>query len=344
MKREGAIDLRSDTVTRPSPAMRRAMAEAVVGDDILDGDPTTRLLEQKIAELCGKEAALFFPSGTQANQTAVWLHTERGTELVLEAKAHLIHYEKAGVAGLSGVQVRPVETPDGVLTADLVSAALRGSVHEPTVSAVAVENTHNGAGGKVMPLAVWDDLIGLVRERHLPLHLDGARLWNAAIALGQPPARVARGSSSVSVCLSKGLGCPVGSCLAGDQPLIDRARAVRRRFGGAMRQSGILAAAGLYALEHNIERLRDDHTNAALLARRLEGHRSVRPLAPDTNIVMLDLVAPGLSSDVALARLSEAGVLLSPYGPARLRAVTHLDVTTEDVERAAGIIAQVLGE
>ena len=277
MKKHGVIDLRSDTVTRPSVEMRRAMAESVVGDDILDGDPTTRQLEEIVADLCGKESALFFPSGTQTNQTAVWLHTQRGTELILEAESHLVHYEKAGVAGLSGVQIRPVTTPNGMLTADLIAPTIRHGEHEPEVSAIAVENTHNRAGGKVMPLAVWDELVEFGTELGVPIHLDGARLWNAAVALGESPARVAQGATSVSVCLSKGLGCPVGSCLAGDSALIKRARTVRRRFGGAMRQSGILAAAGVYALEHNLAGLVTDHANATLFAQRLVGHPTVQP-------------------------------------------------------------------
>ncbi len=337
------IDLRSDTVTRPSPGMRRAMADAIVGDDILERDPTTQRLEERIADLVGKEDALFFPSGVQANQTAVWLLAERGSELVVEANAHLVHYEMAGVAGLAGVQIRPVTTHDGVLTAELAAPAIRPEgIHTPRTSALAVENTHNSAGGKLMPTAVWDDLVALAKERQLPIHLDGARLWNAAAALRETPERLARGATTVSVCLSKGLGCPVGSCLAGDTALIAQARSVRRRFGGAMRQSGILGAAGLYALEHNLARMCDDHANARLLAQHLQGNPAVRPLMPESNIVMLDLVGPGLTADVVLPLLTQAGVLLVPFSPTRLRAVTHLDVTTEEVQAAAGIIARVL--
>ena len=344
MKTKDVIDLRSDTVTKPSAEMRRAMADSVVGDDILDGDPTTRQLEEAVAKLCGKESALFFPSGTQTNQTAIWLHSQRGTELILEAEAHLVHYEKAGVAGLAGVQVRPVATPDGVLTADLIAPMLRHGDHEPEVSAIAVENTHNRAGGKVMPLAVWDELVVFAAKLGLPVHLDGARLWNAAVAVGERPARVAQGATTVSVCLSKGLGCPVGSCLAGDAATINRAKVVRRRFGGSMRQSGILAAAGLYALEHNLPGLIDDHANARLFAQRLEGLSKVQPTMPDTNIIMLDLLEPGLTAETALAKLAEAGVLLVPFGPTRLRAVTHLDVSKDEVQHAAEVVAEVLGE
>ncbi len=340
---QGLIDLRSDTVTRPSPEMRRAMADAEVGDDVLDGDPTTRRLEDIMAELFGVEAALFFPSGTQANQTAVRVLTQPGTELVLEANAHIIHYEQAGAAALSGVQVRPVITPDGIMTAELAMAALRpASPHVPVVSALAVENTHNAAGGKVMGVAVWDALVALARDHNIPLHLDGARVWNAAIAQGEELGRIVRGARTVSVCLSKGLGCPVGSCLLSDRDLIDRARTVRRRLGGGMRQSGVLAAAGLYALENNVDRLADDHANAIFLAERLSNHPCVKPIAPESNIIMLDLVAPGLTADNVLPKLADAGVLLVPFGPTRLRAVTHLDVTSEQVGQAADIIASVL--
>ncbi len=337
------VDLRSDTVTRPSPAMRRAMVEAEVGDDVLDGDPTTRRLEERIADLLGMDAALFFPSGVQANQTAVWLQADRGTEVLLEANAHLVLYEMAGIAGLAGAQIRPLATPDGLLTAELARAAWPPpSPHVPRVSMIAAENTHNAAGGKVMPLAVWDDLVGLARDRGVPLHLDGARLWHAATALGVPPARVARGATSVMVSLSKGLGCPVGSCLAGSAAFIGRAREARRRFGGAMRQSGILGAAGLYALDHNLDRLAEDHAKSRALAESLAGHRAVRPLTPESNIVMLDLVGDGLLADAVLPRLAAEGVLLVPFGPTRLRAVTHLDVSADDVTWAGQVIGRAL--
>jgi threonine aldolase len=335
------IDLRSDTVTRPSPAMRRAMAEAEVGDDVLEHDPTTLRLEQRVAELLGKEAALFFPSGTQANQSGIRLLTRPGTELLLEANAHILTYEIAGVAANSLVQVRPVQTPDGVLTAELLRAALRpASPHYPRVSAMAIENTHNAAGGKVMPVAVADAVGRLAREVPLPLHLDGARLWNAAAALGVPPARLAAPATTVMVSLSKGLGCPIGSCLAFPEAARADVWEIRKRFGGGMRQSGILTAAGLYALEHNLSRLAEDHANAKRLAAGLAGHPAVRPLAPETNIVMLDLT--GVMADAVIPKLAERGVLVTAFGPTRLRAITHLDVSAQDVERAIEIISEVL--
>jgi len=337
------IDLRSDTVTRPSPAMRRAMAEAEVGDDVLDGDPTTRRLEEGVADRLGKGDALFFPSGTQANQTGVWLHCRRGTELIVEANAHLVHYEVAGVAALTGAQIRPVAAPEGVLTAELVRAALRpASPHVPRVSAIAIENTHNAAGGRVMPVEVADAIGALAVEVGVPLHLDGARLWNAAAALGVAPARLASSATTVSVCFSKGLGAPVGSCLAFPAEARRDVWEIRKRFGGAMRQSGILAAAALYALDHNLDRIAEDHRNARRLAEGLRGHTAVAPLPPDSNIVMLDLLRDEDRADAVMPRLAARGVLVTSFGPRRLRAVTHLDVDRNDIDKAVEVIAEVL--
>jgi threonine aldolase len=337
------IDLRSDTVTRPSPAMRKAMAEAEVGDDVLDGDPTTRRLEDRVAALLGMDGALFFPSGTQANQAGVALVTEPGTELILEAQAHLVHHEAAGVALYSGVQIRPVATPDGLMDAGGVRAALRpASPHLPRVSAVAVENTHNAAGGRVLGIAALEDIVGVVREAGLALHIDGARLWNAGVALGVSADRLTRGAATVMVSFSKGLGCPVGSCLAWRGEHRARVWEIRKRLGGGMRQSGILAAAALWALQHTAPRLGEDHANARVLAGRLEACVAVRVAMPETNIVMMDLVRESDAAGAVIDRLGRAGVLVSPSGPRRLRAVTHLDVGRADVERAAAVIAEVL--
>ncbi len=338
------IDLRSDTVTRPSAAMRKAMAEAEVGDDVLDGDPTTRRLEERVADLLGKGAALFFPSGTQANQTAIRLLTRPGTELLLEAEAHLLHQEAAGVAANSGVQVRPVATPDGVLTVELLRQALRpDSPFYPRISAITIENTHSAAGGKVTPLAVSDAVGALADSIGVPLHLDGARLWNAAAALGVPPARCARPARTVMVSFSKALGCPVGSCLAFPKEARRDAWEIRKRLGGGMRQSGILAAAALYALDHNLERIAEDHTNARALAAGLRGHPAVKIVEPESNIVMLDLVRDRDTAESVMARLADRGVKVAPYGPKRLRAATHLDVSAKDVATAVAVIAEVLG-
>lgn len=338
------IDLRSDTVTKPSAAMRRAMADAEVGDDVLDGDPTTRRLERRVAELLGKGDALFFPTGTQANQTGVAMCTTPGTELVLEANAHLVHYEIAGVALLAGVQIRPVTTPDGLLTVDLVRGVLRpASPHVPRVSAIAIENTHNAAGGRVLPVENLRGITALAAERRLPVHLDGARLWNAAAALGVALTTLTAGVTTVMVSLSKGLGCPVGSCLAFDADRRAEAWEIRKRLGGGMRQSGILAAAGLYALDVNLPRIAEDHANAKLFAKGVAGSQAVRALPPDSNIVMLDLVRETDTADRAVTALAAAGVLCVAFGPRRLRFITHLDVSRAEVERAAGTVLQVLG-
>ena len=337
------IDLRSDTVTKPSPGMRRAMAEAEVGDDVLDGDPTTRRLEQRIADLLGVEDALFFPSGTQANQTGIALVTEPGTELLVEANAHLVHNEHAGIAALSGVQIRPIATPDGLLTPELVRGALRApSPHVPRITALAIENTHSIAGGRVLDAAAMDALIRTARDAGLRIHFDGARVWNAAAAAGVKPARLVQGADTVMVSISKCLGCPVGSCLGVRKDSRARAWEIRKRLGGGMRQSGILAAAGLYALDNNLSRIGEDHVNAKRFAELLSDSRTVQPTTPDSNIVMVDLLRDGASAEAAATQLAQAGVQLSVYGPRRLRAVMHLDVTRAEVEHAARTILDTL--
>jgi len=337
------IDLRSDTVTTPSPGMRRAMAEAEVGDDVLDGDPTTRRLEERVAELLGTEDALFFPSGTQANQTGIALVTEPGTELLVDANAHLVHYEHAGVAALAGVQIRPIASPDGLLTPELVRGALRApSPHVPRITALAIENTHSVAGGRVLGAAAVGGLIRAARDARLAVHLDGARLWNAAAAAGVTPARLAQGADTVMVSISKALGCPVGSCLGFRKDRRPRVWEIRKRLGGGMRQSGILAAAGLYALDHNLGRIGEDHANAKRFAEILSDSPAVRPSDPESNIVMVDLQRDGATAEAAAARLAQGGVRLAVYGPRRLRAATHLDVSRADVERAARIILDTL--
>ncbi len=337
------IDLRSDTVTRPSSAMRRAMADAEVGDDVLDRDPTTQRLEARVAELLGMDDALFFPSGTQANQTGIALLTRPGTELLVEADAHLVHYELAGVAANWGVQIRPIATPDGLLTGAVLRGALRpASPHVPRAGAAAVENTHNAAGGKVITPEVMAGIVAAAGAAGLPLHLDGARLWNAATALGVPVARLASGAATVMVSFSKGLGCPVGSCLAFRAAERPRAWEIRKRLGGGMRQSGILAAAALWALDHNLARLQDDHLHARLLADLLADCAALRPVPPESNIVMVDLVRERDTAEAVASKLAQAGLLVVPFGARRLRAVTHLDVGREDIERAAQIVARAL--
>lgn len=337
------IDLRSDTVTRPTPGMRRAIAEAEVGDDTLGDDPTVQRLEARIAQLLGKEAAVLFPSGIMANQTALFVVAERGTEVVIEATAHILDWEVGGAATNAGVQLHAVATEDGVLTARHVASAIRpGLKYQVRTTAVALENTHNGAGGKILPRAEMQAIQALARERNVRIHLDGARLWNASAATGVSEAEYAQFADTVMVTLSKGLGCPVGSLLAGSQADMDVARLVRRRLGGSMRQSGLLAAAGLYALEHHRGRLRDDHANAARLAERAAAIEGLRVVRPETNIVMMDVVKAGVGALDVVMKLAERGVAMVPFSPTRVRAVTHLDVDAAMIETAADRLAEVL--
>jgi len=333
------VDLRSDTVTRPTPGMREAMARAEVGDDVLDGDPTTRALEERVADLLGKEAALFVPSGVMGNQLALAVLGRPGTEVVLEAGAHILNYEEGAAAVLSGLQLRPVATEDGLLTPALVEGAVRpASRYTPATSVVALENTHNAAGGRVLPLETARGIRAVAERAGIPVHLDGARLWHAAVATGHPPQELAGVADTVMVCFSKGLGAPVGSVLAGPRDLMEEAWRVRRRLGGGMRQSGILAAAGLYALDHHLDRLAEDHERARLLARAADALPAFSASPPDTNIVMIDVVASGVGAGEVADFLRERGVLMIPFGPRRLRAVTHLEVDTAGVERAVAAL------
>lgn len=337
--RGGTIDLRSDTVTRPTAEMREAMARAPVGDDLLDGDPTTRLLEERVAELLGKERALFFPSGTQANQTALAVHGRWGGEGVVEASAHVFHYEEGAAAALSGLQLHPVPTPDGVLTAERVRSALRpDSPYLPRSALVSVENTHLASGGRILAPEVADGVGEVARERGLPVHLDGARLWHAAAETGRPLTDFTRSADTVMVCLSKGLGAPVGSMLAGSSRVMDEAWRIRRRLGGAMRQSGIIAAGGLHALERHRDRLVEDHRRARRLAHAFDALDGFSAERPETNIVMV--CGTGGTADARcralMAHLADAGVLVLPFGPGRLRAVTHMDFDDAQLERVVG--------
>jgi threonine aldolase len=340
------IDLRSDTVTKPTAAMRRAMAEAEVGDDVLDGDPTVRKLEQRVAEMLGKEAALFFPSGTMANQAGLAVHSTPGTEALLDANAHLIHWEMAGAAALWGVQVRPVPAAEGrtvMNAADLARAIRPASIHAPAASVVCFENTHNGAGGKVTPLAELRALRAVADEHGLPVHMDGARLWNASAATATSLADLASCADTVMLSFSKGLGCPVGAILVGSAPTMKRVHTVRKRLGGGMRQSGILAAAALHALDAHLARLPDDHANAKAFADAVDGPAGARVVRPDTNIIMIDL-PDGIASGAVAARAKEGGVLITSWSANRLRAVTHLDVDRAAVTRAAAIVRRAIEE
>jgi len=338
------IDIRSDTVTRPTAAMRRAMAEAEVGDDVLDGDPTVRRLESRVASLLGKEAALFFPTGTMANQTGIAVLSTPGTEALLDANAHIIHWEMAGAAAICGVQVRGVPAADGRLVmdaSDLARTIRPQSIHAPAASVICFENTHNGAGGKVTGLADLRALRAVADEHGIPVHMDGARLWNAAAASRASLADLASCAHTVMLSFSKGLGCPVGAILVGDTRTMTRAHMVRKRLGGGMRQSGILAAAALHALDHHLSRLPDDHANARQFADLVDGVAGTRVVHPDTNIVMIDLPAGVTSSDVA-SRAKAGGVLLTPWHATRVRAVAHLDVDGATMRRAAAVVREAI--
>jgi threonine aldolase len=336
------IDLRSDTVTKPTPAMRAAIAAAEVGDDERDGDPTMRRLEDRVAALLGKEAALFFPSGVMANQAAVWTQAPRGTEILLDVDAHLVHSEIGGAAALSGVQVLPVHPAGLVMSADDLRAALRPvSRYYPAASLVCVENTHNGAGGVITPLEELEAIRDVAAERGLPVHMDGARLWNASVASGLPLRLIAGCADTVMVAFSKGLGAPIGAALAGSYELIEQAWTARKLFGGAMRQSGILAAAVLYALDNHIDRLADDHANARTLARMVDGAGGATVVQPDTNIVMVDLPT-GASSAPVVEAVKDEGVLVAEWSATRIRMVTHLDVSAADAARAGEIVRDAL--
>lgn len=336
------IDLRSDTVTRPTPEMRRAIAEADVGDDVLDGDPTVRRLENVVARMLGKERALFFPTGTMANQTAIGLLSRPGTEILVDANAHIVHWELAGAAALAGVQVRLVPAHSAVMDAVSLRQTMRPpSPHAPTASLVCLENTHNGAGGKITPLAELRALQEVAREFGLPVHLDGARLWNASVASGTPLHDFAACADTVMVSFSKGLGAPVGAALAGTAEAIGRGWEIRKRLGGGMRQSGILAAGALHGLEHHLERMPQDHALARRLAEMVDGVAGARVVAPDTNIVMIDLRS-GISAFDVVASAKERDVLLTPWSATRIRAVTHLDVGDAEVQRAGEVLVELL--
>jgi len=336
------IDLRSDTVTKPTPAMRRAMADAEVGDDVLDGDPTVRRLEERVAQLLGKERALFFPTGTMANQAGIWLLSRRGTEILLDANAHIINWEVAGAAALCGVQVRPVPPAGLVMDAAALERAIRpDSIHAPAASLVCLENTHNGAGGKVTPLPELRALHETAARHGLPVHLDGARLWNAAAAAGVPIDQMAECADTLMVSFSKGLGAPVGAALAGSAAAMADAWAVRKRFGGGMRQSGVLAAAALHGIEHHWPRVHDDHERARDFASVVDGVCGARVIPPDTNIVMVDL-PDGVNAFDLVQRAAADGVLITPWSATRVRAVTHLDVDARQVRHAAETVARLI--
>ncbi len=339
------IDLRSDTLTRPTPGMREAMATAEVGDDVFDEDPSVHRLQQRVAALFGKEAALFVPSGTMSNQIALRLHCRPGDEFICEAGCHIYKYEQGGYAQLSGLAVRPVIGDHGILRLDQLTALISGdNDHLAATRLVCLENTHNRGAGAVLPYAGVQDICRWARDNHLATHLDGARLFNAVVASGIPADQWARHFDTVNVCFSKGLGAPVGSAIAGTSEQIRQARRVRKLFGGGMRQAGILAAAALYALEHHVDRLAEDHAHARQLAEAIAGIDGLQlePARIDTNIVIFN-VAPRLGSAAELCqRLQAAGLLMYPIAAAQIRAVTHLDISDADIDRACDILQRTL--
>ena len=339
------IDLRSDTVTRPTAAMRRAMAEAEVGDDVYREDPTVRRLEERSAALLGKEAALFVPTGTMGNQVAVKVWTRPGKEVVLEEASHIIDYEMAQMAAFAGVMPRVVRGTAGIPTVDAIRRALRPPIYYVAQTGlIALENTHNMAGGTILPQATAEAIAALARSHRIPLHLDGARIFNASVATGLPVATLARPFDSVMFCLSKGLGAPLGSIVAGPAGFIEEALRVRKRLGGGMRQAGIVAAAGIVALDHQVSRLVEDHRMARRLADRIAGIEGyvVEPEAVVTNIVIIRVRRAGRTAPEVSERLRTMGVLLSSLDDERLRALTHYDVTPADIETAADCLADAI--
>ena len=340
------IDLRSDTTTRPTEGMRRAIAEAAVGDEQKREDPSVNALQERAAALLGHEEAIFVPTATMANQIALKLHGRPGDVLIAEETAHVVIYEYGGAAVHAGLMTLGVPGERGRLTPEQVLAAAEPSskVADQRATVLALENTHNSSGGRVWPLVDLDAVVSTARELGLAVHLDGARLLNASTALGVSPAEIAGRFDTVTLCLSKGLGCPLGALLAGSRELMARAWREKHLFGGAMRQAGIVAAAGVYALDHNVERLADDHARARRLAEALrDAGLPVDVDQVETNFVQLDATPLGLTRAEALSRLQLAGVGLSgTIHPTVMRAVTHLDVGDEDIERAAELIPQAL--
>jgi len=336
-------DFRSDTVTRPTPEMREALASAEVGDDVLGDDPTVAALERRVAEMFGKEAAVYVPSGTMGNSILIATHARPGDEIIAEEWAHTMNFEAGGVAGLWGILTRTLRSERGAMDPDEVAKWIRpGDLHTPKTAAVTLENTHNFHGGAVVPIENLRAIRKICMERGIPVHLDGARIWNAAAATGIPLEEYGALCDTMSVCLSKGLGAPVGSVAMGTAATIERARIYRKRLGGGMRQSGTLAAAGLVAIDTMRERIVDDHANARRLAAGMADIPGllVDENAVDTNILFVKVA--GTSPADLVARLAERGVLAFDTGPSECRFVTHADVDSEDVDRAIGVLCGLL--
>jgi threonine aldolase len=345
MPADAMIDLRSDTVTRPTPAMRVAIQAAEVGDDVFNDDPTVNRLQERVAAMLGKEAALYVPSGTMSNQAGIRAHTRPGDELLCDVNCHIYNYEAGGAAALSGVTTRTVDGDHGILDLSQLEDKIRpDNEHLVRTRLVCLENTHNRGGGKVYPIEKIEAISKWAHRHGLIMHLDGARLWNAVVATGIPAAEWARHFDSVSVCFSKGLGAPIGSALAGPREFIARARRIRKLFGGGMRQAGVAAAGALYALENHVQRLAEDHKNARVIAQAVADTPGLHldPPEVETNLVFFDIDPDlGTARDVA-ASLKQRGILVHPTAPARIRACTHLDVSAAQAERAADTIRKTV--
>jgi threonine aldolase len=341
---ESVIDLRSDTVTKPSAEMRRAMADAEVGDDVFIEDPTINRLQDRAAEVFRREAALFVPSGSMGNLTCIFAQTRPGQEVICEEAGHIYNYEMASMSALAGVLPRVVQGEDGILNWESVSKAIRPKIYyRPQTALISLENTHNMAGGTVYPTKVANEICDKAHDAGIAVHLDGARIFNAATYLGENVAEMTKKFDSIQFCLSKGLGAPVGSMIVGTREFIERCRSIRKMLGGGMRQAGVLAAAGLIALEKGPKRLQIDHDNAKLLASQLASIPGIKLDAAkvQTNIVIFDVAGAGWSSGDLLKVLAERGVLAVPVDNSKVRMVTHLDVNRDQVERAAKIVRDV---
>ena len=340
------IDLRSDTVTTPTDGMRKAMACAEVGDDVYGEDPTVNRLQDMVAAMLSKRYALFVPSGTMANQLAVRTQTQPGQEIIVESTSHIVRYEQGAAGALAGVQLHWVSGERGIMTAEQVEGAIRpNDPHSIPTRLICLENTHNAGGGTIYPLSTIEKIKSVANQHGIPMHLDGARLMNAVAATTLPPAAYAQHFDTVSLCLSKGLGAPVGSLLvSSQQDVIERARRFRRMYGGAMRQAGVLAAAGIYALEHHVTRLPEDHAHAKKLARLLQQIPSVRISAQhvETNIVIFEVTDQRRTPQEIVATLKQQGVLINAVGGRSYRAVTHLNISSKQIDEAGMIFTRVL--
>ena len=339
------IDLRSDTVTLPTDEMREAMNNAEVGDDVYQEDPTINRLEELAAKKLGKEAALFVPSGTMGNLIAVLTHCQRGDEVILEMDSHIYYYEVGGMSAVAGVIPRLVVGDNGILNPQDIKRALRDeNLHYPKTTLICVENTHNRAGGTIVPLKVTEEICQLAHQRNIQVHLDGARIFNAAVALNLEPALLTKNVDSVMFCLSKGLSAPVGSILSGSEEFIQKARKNRKMLGGGMRQAGILAAAGIIALENMVERLEEDHKNARILGEGLDGIGGIKVdlETVQTNMVYFDLNESGINTYQFLPKLAEYNILGSPRPPTKVRLVTHHGISEEDIYTTIKAIKEIV--